>query len=366
MGLFKGTVSMFSRRKKINTNFFLILTTFVVFACGGGAGDNLNLGGDWLIPKRQVVDGGPGLDGIPALENPVFESTATITTVDLNDIVSVVRHDGQIKVYPHDIMNYHEIVNDGPAEDPFVFSYCPLTDSAMAWKGIASHTDSTFGVSGLLYNANLILYDRETFTFWSQMLQIGINGSRIRERPAQMQVIETKYSTLLAMYPDAVVLTRVTGHSRDYDTDPYGPYSTDGYLIFQVSPMDNRLFPKARIIGIYSGDESKTYQLAGFGPTTQVINDQFQGQSIVVVGNSDLNFSAIYNRQMSDGTILNFSPLQNDLPNVLSDDEGNVWDIFGTAVSGPRAGTQLGLTRSYKAMWFAWAAFFKDPQIYFN
>jgi hypothetical protein len=99
---------------------------------------------------------------------------------------------------------------------------------------------------------------------------------------------------------------------------------------------------------------------------TQVINDQIGTLSYVAVGNSDLNFAAIYNRELADGTILAFTPVQGDLPNVMSDDEGNVWDIFGTAVSGLRAGEQLGKTNSYTAFWFAWAAFFPDSEIYFN
>ena len=126
------------------------------------------------------------------------------------------------------------------------------------------------------------------------------------------------------------------------------------------------MFPKARIIGIYNDDNAKAYQITGFGSTTQTINDQFADQSIVVVGNSDMRFAAIFDRRMSDGTILNFSPVHDDLPNIMSDDEGNVWDAFGTAVSGPRAGEQLGVTRSYKAMWFSWGSFHRDSEIHFN
>jgi len=74
----------------------------------------------------------------------------------------------------------------------------------------------------------------------------------------------------------------------------------------------------------------------------------------------------MYSRVLADGTILNFSPINGDLPNVMSDDEGNVWDILGTAVSGPRAGEQLAATRSYVAMWFAWVSHFDNVEIYFN
>ena len=108
------------------------------------------------------------------------------------------------------------------------------------------------------------------------------------------------------------------------------------------------------------------YQLEGFGDLTQPINDQFDGLPIVVVGNSADNFAAIFSRELSDGTILTFSPLADQYPSVMEDNEGNTWDLFGTAVSGPRTGTQLAMTNSYTAMWFAWVTFFQNAEIHFN
>jgi len=359
--------SLHSSKKFI---FLLVLSGLLVGACGGGGGGGGNgngiSAGQWLIPEGEVVDGGPGPDGIPALDHPPFEAAATITTVEPDDMVVAIRYQGQVKVYPHDILDYHEIVNDGTEAEPFSLSYCPLTDSAVAWEGSVAHADPSFGTSGLLYNANLILYDRETESLWSQMKQQAVNGPRIRETARNIQVLEMKFAALQAMYPDAVVMTRDTGHTRDYDDYPYGAYKTSGNMIFLVSPSDIRMFPKHRIVGIYSGSASKVYQVSGFGSSFQVINDQFENQSIVAVGNSDLNFAVIYDRRLPDGTILTFEPIQNDLPNIMMDTEGNVWDAFGTAVSGPRAGAQLSSTKSFKSMWFAFAAFYPDPEIHFN
>jgi len=348
------------------------LTTLTVTACGGGGnggdggGGGLNPSAEWLIPTRWIADGGPGADGIPAIENPNFESAATIENIAPNDLVIALRFGGQVKAYPHDIMDYHEIVNDGPADAPFTMSYCPLTASAVAWLGTASAADPSFGVSGLLYNSNLLLYDRETESLWSQMLQLAVNGPRIREVPEVIQVVEMTFGTLQAMYPAASVMTRDTGHSRAYDRYPYGNYLDEPELLFLVSRNDNRLGQKWRVIGIFEDEGAKVYQLGAFGALTQTINDQFNSQSIVVVGNSALNFAAIYSRVLADGTILSFDPIQDDLPNVMTDSEGNVWDIFGTAVSGPRVGTQLDSTRSYTALWFAWAAHFINIEINFN
>jgi hypothetical protein len=341
---------------------------FTLSACGGGGGGGDSAGGQfaWLIPPTEVVDGGPGQDGIPAIDAPEFEAAATITTVEADTLVVVVKHRDEVKAYSHDILDWHEVVNDGSTADPITISYCPLTGSALAWAGDAGQVRRSFGTSGLLYQSNLILYDRRTESRWSQMLQQAVWGERAGELPTTYQVVEMKFSTLQAMYPDALVMTRQTGWSRDYNTYPYGFYLGHEGLLFPVEPVDNRMHLKTRVIGIHSGSTSRVFQRDGFGPTTQALNEQFTSRPIVVVGNSDLDFAAIYDRELSDGTILNFTPLQNDLPNVMTDPEGNVWDVFGTAVSGPRAGEQLEMTSSYTAFWFAWAAFFPDPEIHFN
>jgi hypothetical protein len=355
----------------------VLLSLLIVAGCsGGGGGGEVPVAAadtsEWLISRDFVFDGGPGPDGIPALESPNFESASTILTVNPNDLAIAVQHNGEIKIYPHDIMDWHEIVNDGPDDDPLVLSYCPLTGSALAWLGTATDANATFGVSGLLYNSNLLLYDRESRSLWSQMYEASVNGPRIRELPPRVQLIEAKFGTLRDMYPDATVMTRNTGYIRDYPDYPYGDYKQSSDLLFPVSNADNRMHPKTRVIGLRSGSGvspdtlTRVYQLGAFGPATQAINDQFGNQSIVVVGNTDLDFAVIYDRELADGTILTFAPVENDLPNILSDDEGNVWDAFGTAVSGPRAGTQLEMTKSYTAYWFAWVSHFSNAEIYFN
>lgn len=353
-----------------------VFLLFILFISGCGHGGDGNpadpsSGGAtaWLIPPEQVIDGGPGRDGIPALDDPQFESATTITSVQDTDLVVVVRSAGQVKAYPHDIMDYHEIVNDGPADAPFTLSYCPLTGSAMAWQGSVEDTNRDYGVSGLLYNSNLLLFDRASSSLWSQMLQVSVTGAKIGQRPSPYTVLEMQFSTLKMMYPDALVMTRVTGHTRNYNSYPYGDYRQSTGLLFPINgQQDTRRHPKERVIGIHDAgsSSSKVYQLGEFGSSTLAINDQFAGQSIVVVGNSALHFAAIYSSELADGTILSFDSIQDDLPNVLLDTEGNVWDVFGTAVSGVRAGEQLEPTMSYVAMWFAWVAHFNEVQLHFN
>ena len=349
----------------------LLLTVALLMAACGGGGSNGGPGNPppvsaWLIPENQVFDGGPGQDGIPAIDQPQFAKASDTTHLDASDRVVGVFVNGEYHAYPHRILDWHEVVNDAVDTDAFVLSYCPLTGSALAWDVSDDATDTEFGVSGLLYNSNLILYDRASGSRWSQMRQQSVWGGRRGEIAEQIQVIETSWPTWQSMYPDSLVLTEDTGFSRPYGDYPYLSYRTNSDLLFPVSELDNRLHPKRRVIGIRSNAAGKAYQIDSFGSTTQTINDQLENTPIVVVGNTDLDFAAIYSRELDDGTILDLSPVQNQLPVVMSDSEGNNWDIFGIAVSGPRTGVQLERTPSFTAMWFAWAAFFNNTEIHFN
>lgn len=347
----------------------LLSVAMLMVACGGGSsggGDSSPRPSAWLIPSMEVYDAGPGQDGIPSIDEPQYALAADTTYLDASELVVGVFVNGQYLAYPHSILAWHEIVNDAVDTDAFVFSFCPLTGSAVAWDISDDATDAEFGVTGLLYISNLILYDRASGSRWSQMLQQSVWGDRSGERAAPIQVIETSWATWQSMYPDSLVLTLETGFLRNYDNYPYADYRTSSDLLFPLDDVDNRLHPKRRVIGIHSNTAGKAYQIDSFGSTTQAINEHFDGNPIVVVGNSDLDFAAIYSRELDDGTILDFSPVQDQLPVVISDGEGNNWDIFGNAVSGPRMGARLERTTSFTAMWFAWAAFFENTEIHFN
>ena len=143
-------------------------------------------------------------------------------------------------------------------------------------------------------------------------------------------------------------------------------YRWDEFLLFPISFDDNRMHRKRRVIGVHSGAFSKVYQIDAFPATTTTLHEQINGEPVVVIGNSAANIAAIYSRELSDGTVLQFTPVQDRLPVAMTDTEGNEWDIFGTAVSGPRAGTRLETTNSYTAYWFAWGTFFLGAEIHFN
>ena len=273
-----------------------------LIGCGGGGGggggggvtnapvtgDQSDDDDDWLIPRERVVDGGPGRDGIPAIDNPLFDRIDRVGGA-AGKLVVGYREGTEVKALPHDILDWHEIVNDNLGGAPVVLTYCPLTGSALLWKASPTAADPTFGVSGLLYNSNLIPYDRETESHWLQMLVQSVEGRRRSEVPESLPVVETTLGTWREMYPDSLLLTRQTGYSRDYDRYPYESYRTDGNLLFEVEPLDRRLDLKTRVLGVWMDDAARAYRIDEFGPGVTVHNDTIGDVPIVVAGSADRN-----------------------------------------------------------------------------
>jgi len=327
--------------------------------------------GPWDIPSDEVVSGGVGRDGIPSVDDPQFAPASQVSYMQEDDLIVGFLSDGEIKGYTHPVLDWHEIVNDRVGDTPIAITYCPLTGSAIGWDRRIQGQETTFGVSGLLYNTNLIPYDRLTETNWSQMGLRAVNGE-LRGKPAQLhQVVEMPWSTWKEMFPDAAVLTTATGFNRSYGTYPYlrgngQDYREDDFLLFNVDPFDERLPVKERVLGVTLDGAARAYRLGAFsGAGIGVKQDELQGHSLVIVGSEGLNFLAAYERRTaSDDALLEFTPLQDALPAVMEDAEGNRWDVFGRALSGPRQGQRLEQVPSYIAYWMAWAAFNPDTEIY--
>jgi hypothetical protein len=329
--------------------------------------DNNNNGSNsnWLIPVNQVRDGGPGKDGIPALLNPETRSINQTTYLKDDDLVLAIKIDNEIKVYPHTILDWYEIVNDQIGVDFFAITYCPLTGTGIGWDRKIDGAATTFGVSGLLYNSNLIPYDRRTNSNWSQMRLDCVNGSLIGEKVNTYTLFETTFRTLKSMGINGEVVTTGTGYSRSYGTYPYGDYKTnDDLLYFPVAHEDDRLPKKERIHGIIDGGRTLAVRFEDFSSGVQVYEETLNEKSIIISGSKQNNFIVSFYTTLDDGTKLEFEPVHGSLPVIMSDNEGNRWDIFGYAVSGPRVGSQLQPTRSLMSYWFAWAAFYPLTRLY--
>lgn len=316
---------------------------------------------EWSIPVADVFDGGPGRDGIPALENPGFTTSSNASILRDTDLVLGYRNGDDIRAYQHIVLDWHEIVNDNIGDVSLAVTYCPLTGTGIGWNRVVNGSETTFGVSGLLYNTNLIPFDRATSSNWSQILNEAVNGALLGERADLIQLVETDWKTWKTIYPDTKILSLNTGFSRTYGVYPYVDYRTNhNFFIFPV-PMDNRLPAKERVLGIVDGDKAKVYRFEDL-IAEQLVTDTFNGVSYVVVGNE--NFMMSYGLK-GDQTSLQFSYIFNDTEEVMEDNEGNKWNIFGTAISGPRTGETLNTGKAFMGYWFSFPAFY-TTEIYNN
>ena len=331
----------------------------------GSQGNNgaTNQDDTWLIPRDEIRDGGPGKDGIPALTRPEFAGGGEISYLDDDDLVLGFVDGDDVRAYPHAILDWHEIINDETENHSIAVIYCPLTGTGIGWDRIVDEKETTFGVSGLLYNSNIIPYDRQTDSNWSQLLNQSVNGS-LEGTPAKTyNLFETTWKTWRQMYPSTKVVTTRTGYSRNYDRYPYGNYKVDDNLIFPVSNSDARLRPKVRVLGVMIEGKAKAYKFDKTFAGNKVIEDLFQGEKLVVVSNFYANFMVAFKRIQDDETELSFEAVQDSLPVILRDNEGTRWDVFGRGVSGPRKGEQLGEVTQMMGYWFAFPAFYPGVEL---
>jgi len=331
-----------------------------------------NEGENWLIPVDEVVDGGPGKDGIPSIDNPDFDLLENTAYVPDDRMVVGIQINGEVRAYPHQILDWHEIVNDKSDDSHFAIVYCPLTGTGMAWNRSIDGNVTEFGVSGLLFRNNLIAYDRNTDSNWSQMQLRGVNGDRINRDIETYQLLETTWETWKQLYPDSKVHTTNTGHSRNYNGFTYGPtYHTDhSRILFPVNNRDGRLQNKDKVHGILESGQpdsdflARVYVIDEFGDGVSLIRDQLGNNEYLIAGSTEYNFATAF--KLDDTALMNleFTAVDHELPVIFRDSEGTSWDIFGNATEGPRQGERLTAARSYTGYWFGWADFFHGLEIY--
>ncbi len=352
---------------KIFIGGLAMLALFMIAGCGENVSSSATgASGDWLVEESRIFDGGPGKDGIPALTTPEMISIAEVDYLSDNDLIIGAKIDDDIRAYPHAILDWHEIINDHIGGSSVAVTYCPLTGSGIGWDRNIGGRITTFGVSGLLFNTNLIPYDRATGSNWSQMGLQCINGELIGSEPEIIHLVETRWGTWKEMYPESKVVSRNTGHSRTYGNYPYGDYKTNNArLLFPIGNDDRRLPRKDRVLGIIVDEKTKAYPIDSFDSGIEIIEENFNGADIVIAGSSDLDFAVAFESRATDGTLLDFRALESDdLPAVVISTDATRWDIFGHGLQGPRKGERLKPVKSCISFWFAWGTFYPGAEIH--
>ncbi len=304
----------------------------------------------------RLVPGGPPRDGIPAINNPVFMTAAEAEAngwVNDGSIVDAIVTPTGPRAYPRSITVWHEIVNDNINGTPASLTFCPLTGSSVIFQGKASNgTPLTFGTTGMLYNSNLVMYDRQTNSTYPQILGIGISGPNRGVDLEQIPVTTTTWGQWKTLHPGSRVLSRNTGYSRDYNRYPYGDYDSNNSVFFPVAYQSSSFNPKKVVIGTRIGQESLAILRDEFRSRV-VANLTLRGEPIAAFYDPSTDFVRIFSRK-TDGSTHTFAY---DNSQIKDTETGTVWNPFGLAVSGTLAETQLQQMPYLQVMWFGWYAF---------
>lgn len=258
--------------------FFLAMTLQVSAQDVDGDIRVLDDGTKYLIHPSKLLSGGPPPDGIPSIDNPQYVSVREADGwLGDDELVVLIERSGVTRIYPLQVLVWHEIVNDTIAGEPILVTYCPLCGSVIAFVREIDGEAVEFGTSGKLYNSNLIMYDRLTETYWSQIGGRAVIGELTGHRLDMVSAQTVFWGEWKNLRPDAEVLSRDTGFRRSYGRDPYGNYYNEDWLMFPVEGRDRRLKPKSVVFGIEIDGLYKAYHAEAL---TTGISDRFAGRNL--------------------------------------------------------------------------------------
>lgn len=331
------------------------------------------------IDLAELQSGGPPKDGIPPVDRPVFESLdAARTWLTGPSPVIALEVGGAARAYPLAIMTWHEIVNDTLGGVPVVVTFCPLCNTALVFERTLDGVVHDFGTTGKLRFSDLVMYDRQTQTWWQQATGQGIVGDLAGESLVFLPAQITSLDAFAETWPDGRVLSRDTGHSRSYGRNPYPGYdrADDRPFLFEGT-IDGRIAPKERVVTLGEGSDAIAFawsDLAMTGLATAIV----AGEPIVVLWqpgtvsaldealideSADIGSVGVY-RPVADGRSLTLTRPEGPEGPIVDAETGSTWSVTGRATDGPLAGAPLEPVVHANHFWFAWAAFSPDTRIW--
>ncbi len=330
------------------------------------------------IEFDEILSGGPEKDGIPPIDEPVFVSIMEADPwLDPHEPVILVELGGDARAYPVQVMIWHEIVNDVVGGTPVAVTYCPLCNTAIAFGREYGDVVYDFGTSGLLRFSNLLMYDRQTESWWQQATGEAVIGTLTGARLSAVPASIMSWGAFKAAFPEGRVLSKDhTGHQRDYGRNPYLRYDTFDQepFLYDGPEVDERLLPMAHVLGLELGDDQIVYPYDAL-EESRAINDMVGGQPVVVFwqpGTStpmeaetvadgrDIGAAAAFSRRLGE-RVLTFEHRGHRVVDVETE---TWWNAAGVGLDGPLAGRRLTRLPAFDYFWFAWAAFRPETRVY--
>jgi hypothetical protein len=329
------------------------------------------------VHYSEILSGGPPKDGIPALKDPQFVSVSEADAwLQPVEPVILVQVGEDAKAYPIQILIWHEIANDKVGGEPLVVTFCPLCNTAIAFKRTVSGQVLDFGTTGRLRYSNLIMYDRQTETWWQQATGEAIagelTGTQLEFYPATI----ISWDNFKASFPQGKVLSRETGYLRDYGHNPYVGYDdvNNPPFLYQGPATPDQMAPVARVLTIDLNGEAVAYPYETL-ETVGAVNDTVGGEPVVIfwqagtvspldssstASGRDVGTAAAFSREL-DGQTLSFTFTEGKL---IDEQTNSEWNVLGQAIVGELKGKQLTPVVSINHFWFSWAAFKPETRVY--
>jgi hypothetical protein len=314
------------------------------------------------IPLDEIITGNPVKDGIPSIDEPEYESVSAADQY-LNDdgFGLAVEVGGSYRFYPYQILVWHEIVNDIFGGQDLLVTYCPLCFTGIVFEREAAGETVEFGTSGKLHNSNLLMYDRKSDSLWSQAMGKAVVGELTGASLTLYPSLTISWADFRDQFPYGKVLSRDTGHTRDYTSDPYGPrgYYENASIMFPISNEDGRAHPKTVIYGYNTEAGASAYALDTV-KDEGLVNDVVGGDALLVVWDSTLNAVKGFSRQL-DEDVLEFTQTDDFMTDTAT---GSLWNYDGEAVSGDYRGRQLQAITLTNSFWFSWATTYPETDLF--
>jgi hypothetical protein len=329
------------------------------------------------VPFGEIFSGGPPKDGIPPIDAPQFVSVADAEAwLRPVEPVIFVQVGDDARAYPLQILTWHEIVNDTVGGAPLTVTFCPLCNTAIAFERTLGERVLDFGTTGRLRYSNLIMYDRQTESWWQQATGEAILGELTGERLTLYPATIIAWADFMAQHPDGSVLSRETGFSRTYGINPYVGYDdvTQPPFLYRGPETPGRLPPVARVLALELNGETVAYPYAVL-EQWHVLNDRAGGENIVVFWQPG-TASALDTSTIADGRDVGAAsafisevdgrPLTMRFVagKYVDNETGSEWNAFGQAVGGELAGAELEPVVAVNHFWFSWAAFKPETRVF--
>lgn len=327
------------------------------------------------VELAEIESGGPQKDGIPAIDRPRFVGArAARAWLKAREPVIVLRIGREARAYPIQILMFHEIANDRIGDTPVAVTFCPLCNASIVFDRRVAGRVLDFGTTGRLRYSDLVMYDRQTESWWQQFTGKGIVGQYAGTTLVRLPSEIVAFEDFAAAYPTGLVLSRETGHARPYGRNPYAGYDRiDQHPFLFSASLDRRLPPMERVLSVSVGGRHRLYPLSLLDKRP-LANRELGGVPYVVFAKSGMTSpldqariedgrpiaaATAFDRRL-EGRTLEFAVRDGRYVDTAT---GSEWNILGEAVVGPLKGKRLASVESGVHFAFAWLAFNPESEI---